>query len=64
MRAQDGKCALCKESMTLKKGDPHFATVDHIIPLSLGGEDSPKNKQLACYSCNTKKGCQLLEQIP
>ncbi len=31
-------------------------TIDHIIPLSQGGEHSYKNTQLACFECNCKKG--------
>ena len=36
--------------------DPGFATVDHVIPLSLGGEHSMKNCRAAHLSCNCSKG--------
>ena len=29
---------------------------DHIIPLSLGGSSVPKNLQMICMRCNTRKG--------
>ena len=29
---------------------------DHIIPISGGGESTPKNLQFICKTCNTRKG--------
>jgi 5-methylcytosine-specific restriction endonuclease McrA len=29
---------------------------DHIMPLSLGGSSTPKNLQMICMRCNTRKG--------
>ena len=29
---------------------------DHIIPLSMGGDSTPKNLQMICGRCNTRKG--------
>lgn len=40
----------CKERITKKQG-----SVDHILPLALGGEHSYRNCQLACLPCNMKK---------
>lgn len=31
-------------------------TIDHILPLSRGGEDTDENKQVACVTCNRLKG--------
>lgn len=31
-------------------------TVDHIIPVSLGGKATPENLALACFHCNRRKG--------
>lgn len=38
---------------------PDYATIDHIIPLSKGGEHSMGNVQLLCYHCNVKKGAKV-----
>jgi HNH endonuclease len=34
-------------------------TVDHIVPLSLGGSDRPENLALACFHCNRRKTNRL-----
>lgn len=33
--------------------------IDHIIPVSRGGDSSDDNLQVLCHSCNTKKGNKL-----
>lgn len=45
-----------------KPDDPHSCLglgistdVDHIIPKSRGGEDTPENLQGACHSCHSRK---------
>lgn len=40
-------CAYCGREAT---------TVDHIIPVSLGGDMHPTNLVAACRSCNSSKG--------
>jgi len=39
--------------------DPKDITIDHIIPVSLGGTDHLDNLQIACKSCNSTKGNKL-----
>lgn len=43
-------CGLCG-----KKVDKAEQTIDHILPLSLGGADAPHNVQLAHRRCNSGK---------
>lgn len=42
---------------------PMSASVDHIVPLSRGGEHSMANVQCAHLSCNSSKGDQTIEEI-
>ena len=41
-------CACC--------GSTEDITIDHIIPLSKGGDDELNNLRLLCRSCNSRKG--------
>jgi 5-methylcytosine-specific restriction endonuclease McrA len=50
----EGYCGICGESLP----GPDFH-IDHIVPLSRGGEHSMRNVQLAHPSCNVRKGAAL-----
>lgn len=39
-------------------------TVDHIIPLSLGGNDNLENLALACFHCNRRKTNRVTIALP
>jgi hypothetical protein len=39
-------------------------TVDHVVPLSLGGSDGLENLALACFHCNRKKTNRLTAVDP
>jgi 5-methylcytosine-specific restriction endonuclease McrA len=39
------------------------ATVDHILPASMGGKWSMSNVKLAHYICNNSRGCCILTEI-
>lgn len=62
LRERDGdRCALCGDRMLfgVKTGpgrEARGATIDHIVPRSLGGVDDLPNLQLACWCCNNRKG--------
>ena len=45
-----GRCELCGQRLLLEN-----MTLDHIVPLSMGGEDSMDNLQVLCYDCNQLK---------
>lgn len=44
----ENACVWCKRTESL--------CLDHIIPVSLGGDDSDDNYQVLCSSCNSRKG--------
>ena len=46
----DGRCALCGQRLLLEN-----MTLDHIMPLSMGGGDSIENLQASCSVCNQFK---------
>jgi len=53
--ARDGGwfCFYCRKSV-----HPRKATLDHVVPLILGGTWANENLRLACRRCNNRKGPQ------
>lgn len=59
LAAEDGLlCALCGDfvDLNLSYPDSYYPTIDHILPISLGGNHDRENLQLAHSRCNTSKG--------
>lgn len=56
----NGICPECKKPMSLKnpKAD-NYATIDHILPKSLGGINIFSNYNLLCKKCNQEKGSKF-----
>ena len=54
---QSGKCAVC-ERVVFGKGEVHL---DHIIPLSQGGDDHDSNLQVLCVPCHEEKSIAELK---
>jgi 5-methylcytosine-specific restriction endonuclease McrA len=48
--SQKGRCAICKRKIAM-----NAKHIDHINPLSKGGEHNIKNLQLTCAICNLQK---------
>tara|TARA_R100001594_G_scaffold146245_2_gene197427 strand:+ start:679 stop:1206 length:528 start_codon:yes stop_codon:yes gene_type:complete len=57
-RRDNYTCQYCGKTPTKKN-----TTIDHVIPVSKGGETSYENCVTACYKCNNKKNNKLLSQI-
>lgn len=63
---RDGfRCGLCTEpvDMGLSGRDPMGPTIDHVLPIALGGDDTRANVQLAHLSCNMRKGARELSRV-
>lgn len=67
LRRRDGDaCNYCGNVMDFSDWSPRnlrAATVDHVVPLVLGGSDTLRNTVLACLSCNTRKGGRPVEGV-
>lgn len=53
LKHQKGRCYYCGEKVS---NDFH---IDHVIPLSRGGTDSPDNLVITCPTCNLRKSSKL-----
>lgn len=64
---RDGwRCQICgKKTPKAKRGsiDERAPELDHIVPLSAGGEHSYANTQCACRQCNARKGGTVYGQL-
>ena len=64
---RDGwRCQLCGRATPIKlKGlqHPSSPTIDHIIPIGLGGGHTWDNVQCACHACNQSKGAKPMGQL-
>lgn len=54
--AQNHRCAYCGSFMCEDPLSPHMATVDHVVPRSLGGGNEWENLVAACWACNMGRG--------
>lgn len=52
--AQGGLCAYCAVPLTRKR-----VTLDHVMPLCVGGADEFENLLAVCKPCNQSKGSDL-----
>lgn len=52
-------CVYCGKQITNKKDD---LTVDHILPVSRGGQTTEENLSICCKSCNLDKSDMTLEE--
>lgn len=58
LRARDGdRCGICRRPVNFQRvyPDPRCASLDHLIPVSAGGNGSLANLQLAHLSCNVRR---------
>ena len=56
-----GDCGICgkRVDLELRHPDPNSGSVDHIIPVALGGTHDEENLQLSHLTCNLKKQARM-----
>ena len=57
-RRQSGRCAYCNVKIPFKNGE-----IDHIVPLSRGGDDDCWNICFACVHCNRTKSSKFVVEF-
>lgn len=56
---QNHRCCYCGVRTTQEQGHDHSATLEHVVPVSLGGADTYANVVLACFGCNQARGSRM-----
>jgi RHS repeat-associated protein len=59
--ASGNRCVFCKEPTTRTPG-PDQSNIDHAIPKSRGGNNTPANAQNTCRTCNLEKGTKTTQE--
>ena len=57
LKAQDNKCFFCESDLS------EYKAIEHLTPVSKGGDNDIYNLVYSCKSCNSKKRQQTLEQF-
>ena len=57
LKAQNGNCFYCDTSLS------DYKAIEHLTPLTRGGDNSPYNLMYSCKSCNSKKRTLTLEEF-
>ena len=57
LKAQDNKCFFCECDLT------EYKAIEHLTPVSKGGDNHFYNLVYSCQSCNSKKRQQTLEEF-
>lgn len=56
--AQNHRCCWCHVRFSDVLGADDAPSLEHVIPIALGGTNTPDNLAVACRRCNTKRGTQ------
>lgn len=65
LQADGWRCYLCGVDTRIAASpfDPRSATVDHVIPISKGGQHVRENLRCCCLGCNSSKQALLLDEL-
>jgi ribosomal protein S27AE len=57
IESQNGYCCYCGTEIERSKGkyEPNMATIDHVVPVSLGGSHTYDNCRAMCVKCNSER---------
>lgn len=55
LRRNTSNCLLCEKDFDKKYGEPRYPSLDHILPLFLGGTHTKDNVRYICITCNKKR---------
>jgi len=58
MLRKSNSCCWCGCQLTLDT-----STIEHVVPLSIGGLENSNNTKLACKDCNEKRGNEMPELL-
>ena len=57
------ECQICGNTCTLERNKPNSLSLEHVMPLSHGGENTIENVVPACLACNRMKGELTVEEF-
>lgn len=55
LKKWDGDCLMCGSKVVVWPNGCSAATLEHLVPLSKGGDDSLENLSVMCSACNAEK---------
>ena len=65
VREYGSDCHICQQpiDITLPRTSKLGLVIDHLVPLSRGGQDIIENLRPAHWTCNSRKGSKLMEEL-
>ena len=61
--AQNWKCCWCGCECVAESNYQNSATIEHVVPRSLGGSDDWENLAMACNKCNHRRGIKSVDDM-
>lgn len=61
--SQNWKCCWCGCECVAESNCQNSATIEHVVPRSLGGSDDWDNLAMACNKCNHRRGIKSVDDM-